>query len=429
MNNFSDANKNNYTFWKTKPVQKMNKLITKPNYIKTNEELQKRYGTQLGQIKLPEHYEWLMIEINDDLDKNNPSELGESGELGLNDVVNFLNENYKTDFVSLLSVNKIKWMTMNNGFFLCVCAKNCQDHKIISCVCLTERTMQIYDEVIKTAEAMFLCCDEKYRKNGLAKVMMCELMRIALNKNYNIGSFCTDRIVPTPIATIRYYTRSFNYKHLKANNFADVNGVDDDIVHDKMRVKLRPPKNVYLAKKTRENIEIVYKLYNDYMKTFNVHNVLTIDEVENYFFNEENVRTIFYEDENENVVDFLTYTYYDIVNTKRTITNDDKYNNVIKATRVLCYSSNHMRSDYLMTNAYKIISRDKHHILYIPDMMESYEALLTNIKKSSDDTDDEEENSILENNIVKSNRKDFINLFNYEIPKISQDMISYLIFF
>ena len=92
------------------------------------------------------------------------------------------------------------------------------------------------------------------------------------------------------------------------------------------------------------------------------------------------------------------------------------------------YSSNYIRSDILIINAFKVISKEKHHLVYVPDMMDSSEIILSSVKKSDEDTLDEEENALFDQHLVKSKKKQFINLFNWTMPTMTQDMTSYLIF-
>ena len=92
------------------------------------------------------------------------------------------------------------------------------------------------------------------------------------------------------------------------------------------------------------------------------------------------------------------------------------------------YSSNNVRVDILFINILKHLSYEKNHIVYIPDMMHSNDAILSKIKNVDEDTDDEEEHANYDLSIVKTAKKTFVNLFNWKCEKLKQNMISWLLF-
>jgi Myristoyl-CoA:protein N-myristoyltransferase, N-terminal domain len=406
--------KSEYKFWKSKPVTKITDRVIDSAQIRTSDKLIKKYGKN-DETGLPSGYSWELIQIDSD---------------NLSRVATFLNQYYRETFITEITSDKIRWETMGRGFFVCVTedSESESDKNIVGCLGLTEKTLQINSDIRTVAEAIYLCTLNDLRETGISKVLINETIRQGVLANYDVGVFCDSVIVPTPVATIRYFTRPLNYKHLKANDFVGINEVDDDVAHDRIKIKLKAPKSIYLAEKTDENVELAHRLYREYMKSFNLHHTLTTEEVANYFFDERYVRTIFYENDAGKVVDFLTYRFYDIVNTEREVDSTEKYDNIIRATNILAYSSNYNRPDILIMNAFKVISRQRHHLVYVPDMMGSNEIILSNVKKSDEDTDDEEENALFDQHIMKSRKKQFINLFNWRTASMTQEMVSYLIF-
>lgn len=407
----NEARKKEFKFWRAKPVVKITEMskTMRSKQIKTQEQILEKYATA-DELRLPADYRWDFIMIDDD-------RIGE--------ICTFLTNNYRSDYNSSIDIDKLRWETMGRGFFVCIRKNNTMD--IVGCIGMTPRMLQINSDIRTVAESIYLCCETSVRTSGMANVMINELIR-RTSPEYDVGVCCTDRVIPSPIATIRYYTRPLNYKHLKVNEFINLTDIDDDAAHDRIKIKLRPPKTIYFAEKTRENIEIVFKLHNEYVKSLNLHNVLSIEEIENYFFDIRYVHTIFYENDAGKVVDFLCYRYYTIINTNRKTSPDDEYNNEIKSANIFMYSSNYIRPDILIINAFKICAMEKRHLLYIPDTMGSNEAILSTIKRADEDTDDEEENALFDQHMVKSRKKQFINLFNWEAPPMTQEMISFLIF-
>jgi len=276
-----------------------------------------------------------------------------------------------------------------------------------------------------------MCCEKKYRKTGIAKVLMDESIRQARLNGIDKGVFCNNRIAIKPVATLRQYSRPLNYKKLRENDFVEIQGVDDDTVHNKTKINLKPNRRYVFAKKTEKNIDIVHGLYSKYMESFGFRMVLSKKDIENYMFNEKYVKTYLVMSDtddpnspNESVpLDFVTYNFYDIINTENK-TGD----NVIKAANILMYSSNEVRLDLIFINIMKQLSHDKIQIVYLMDMMQSNEIILSNIKSADEDTNDEEENAVYDMNIVKTAKKIFINLFNWKCESFKQNMVSWILF-
>lgn len=405
-----EAQDKSYRFWKSKPVIKYGTKPVTSNKILDAETVRTKYETDV-ETTLIDGYRWMTIDVA-------------SNEFENSGIIEFINNNISNQYVTHVTADRIRWEVNGSGTFICAV----HNDMIVGCVCICRKTLQINDSTQNVCEPSYLYVSPDMRGTGLVKVIINEAIRQAVNAGCDVGSFCTDRIVPSPIATIRYYTRPLNYKYLKANDFVSVGEVDDDVAHDRIKIKLRPPKSVRIAENTDENVQLVHDLYVESMKSFNLHHVLSLEEIRHYFFDDRFVQTILYEDENGDVVDFLTYRYYDIVNTGRPTNPDDKYGNIIRATAIFAYSSNFFRSDILVINAFKVISLARHHLVYIPDTMSSNEIILSEVKVSDEDTLDEEEHALFDQHIMKSRKKQFVNLFNWSCPLMTQEMVSYLLF-
>jgi glycylpeptide N-tetradecanoyltransferase len=359
--------------------------------------------------ELPNGYTWNKIDICD--------------EKNMSFISSFLTKYYKrgsnSQYTVIYTNDLIRWQMCNTGYFMTV---NDSNNIIVGLIGYTHRTMQLYSNRMTITEPLYMCCLPNYRNKGIARVLMDETIRQSAMLGIDKGLFCNNRIVPTPVATIRQYSRPLNYKKLREHGFIEINGVNDDLAHDRTRVKLRPTDRYIVAEKTEDNINIVYRLYNEYMNTFNLHIVMTKHELVNYLFNEKYVKTILVLDETKNVVDFISYNFYDIINPNKETDNE------IRTANILMYSALETRIDVLFINVLKHINMDKIYLLYINDMMHTNNAILSNLKLSTDDTDDEEENATYDFNIVKTAKKTFINLYNWKCEKFKQNMVSWLIF-
>jgi hypothetical protein len=405
-NSYSECENKTYRYWRNKPVMKFNSKNIKSKQIDNNynKKVDKNNFTDL-----PIGYSWSKVNIGDNE--------------GMINITNFLTKYYdrgtNSSYIIKYDPSRLRWEMNNNGFFLCI---NDTKQNIVGVIGFTYRTLHLNEKNIPICEPMYMCCDKKYRNKGISRVLMDETIRQSMLFGVDKGLFCTNRIVPTPVATIRQYSRPLNYKKLRENDFIEISGVDDELAHNRTKIKLRPKKNYIVADKTDENVKIVYNLYREYMKTFNLHMVMDINDIVNYFFDERYVKTILIKDEETNkVVDFVSYNFYDIHNTNR------EEDNIIKTANILMYTSLKTRADIVLLNAMKQVSYDKIHLLYINDMMHSNEAILSNVKKADEDTDDEEKHACYDMHIVKTSKKTFINLFNWDCQKLRQDMVSWLL--
>ena len=403
--NYADASMYKSKFWNNKPITKFDEKIY--GLSKTNEDITRYKKTDY--TVLPDGYTWTLISICD----NEKMDL----------ICNFLTENYRrgtdSSYIIKYNIDMIQWELNNTGYFLSV---NDSTSKIIGIIGMTYRTVQIYSSKHTITEPVYLCCEKEYRKTGIAKVLIDETIRQSMIFGIDKGVFCNNRIVSKPIITLRQYSRPLNYKKLRENDFIEICGVDEDVVHNKTKINLKPNKRYIVAEKTEQNINIVYEMYCKYMESFTFHVVLTKKDIETYMFNEKYVKTVLIMDENGLPVDFVSYNFYDIINTNK---NDD---NIIKVANLLMYSSNNIRVDLIFINILKQISYDKIELLYIMDIMHNNEIILSNVKNADEDTDDEEENASYDMNIVKTGKKLFINLFNIKCESFKQNMVSWLSF-
>lgn len=392
-------------YWKNKPIVMFGDRPRNVfEQIKSDNEIKEKCKSF---TTLPDGYTWGKIDVSD------PE---------LNKVCDFLNKHYcrgsESEYIVSYDQDRLRW-ELYNGYFLTVLN---QTGDIIGTVGYSFKTVQLGDSKHTITEPMYLCCLKQYRGTGIAKVLIDEVIRQSASYGVTKGVFNTNRVVTKPMATIRQYSRPLNYKKLREHDFVEVHGVDDDMIHNKLKINLKPDKRYVVAEKTDENIDIVHKLYNEYMSTFTVHNVLSRDEIIHYFFDGRYVKTLLVTDQDK-VVDFITYYFYDIVDTNKT-----ESDNIIKASNILMYSSNSTRVDLLFINALKQISYDKIHIVYINDVMHNNDVILSNIKNADEDTDDEEEGASYDMNIVKTAKKTFLSAFNINIEPLKQNMVSWLIF-
>ena len=409
---FQEAKTYKSKYWKNKPVMKFDEKTQKTTQIKTHEELAKKYDASLTQ--LPIGYTWNKVDVNN------------TEQMKI--ISDFLTQYYRrgteSTYIVQYTPEKLAWEFGNNGYFMYVVNTEHQ-HVPVGVIGFAKRNIQLYENSYQASEPLYMCISDKYKHAGLAKVLMDEVTRVSVADGIDAGISCNNILVHQPVATVRQYSRPINYKKLRENDFVDIAGVDEELVHAKTRINLKPSEKYKVAEKNSTNIDIVHGLYAEYMKSFNLHLIMSKEDVAHYMFDERYVKTVLiYEENSENnmPVDFVTYRIYDIINTNKT------ENNIVTAADLFIYSSLIVNVDIMFINILKHISANKIQIVYINDMMHSNDIILSNERNIDYDTDDDDENATYDMHILKTGRKYFIGLFNLRCETMKQNMVSWLIF-
>jgi hypothetical protein len=423
---YSEAKESVSTYWKKKPVLQMGCAYT------TNEVIDNELSEKVSkkEIELPKGYQWKTIDVSD------------SEFIKLADFIK-VNQKRTNDqhFLSDYTAESIVWQMGGRGKFIVIEyeGKDESNLQICSCIGYTSMNVQIYDETKLMTVPFFLTVGTKYRSRGMSKLLIDRLIIESARLGIMCGCFATNKIVPSPIVQLRHYSRPLNYEYLYENGFVDIDDVSVEVAHEKTRIRLRPPPNYLIAKRTPENIEEVHRIYCESMKSYSLHICLSLEDIEHYFFNDKFCKVIliykFVEEtktksgtsipvkyETMKPVDFLAYNFFDIINTK----NVD--HNRIKCANILMYSSLKTREDIVVINSIKHISLDGMDVVQMSDQMNSTEVLLTSSKYANEDTDEEDENSVYDLHFLKTEKKTMINLFNWKCNLMKPGMVSWLTF-
>jgi hypothetical protein len=137
-------------------------------------------------------------------------------------VCEFLTENNlkgdKKEYMIKYTSEYLLWEMNNNGYFLNIVDS---DNKIIGTIGFTFKNIQLYANTYRIIEPIYMLCNKKYYKTGVAKVLMNETIRQSLLLGINEGVFSTTKLVAKPIVSFRQYLRPINYKKLRKHNFIE----------------------------------------------------------------------------------------------------------------------------------------------------------------------------------------------------------------
>lgn len=298
----------NHKFWKTQSIQDTSKKekINSPTVITqfTDDMFSK------NPYDLPENYVWYNINTNNDDD--------------INDLFNFLYNNYNNKgdtFGSFYNKESLKWF-MNisklnncNDLYLAVKYKN----KMVGCILCHPIKLFLYDKIIQSAEASFLCIDNRIREKSLASIIIKEIMRRTYFNICNNIYYTSPLNLPNILCSSHYYHKILNIKKMIDVNFiSKPPSISSKSFEKLFRVKDKISTNIKLMKE--DNIQKCMNLYNKFYQQYKIYQIFTLDEFKNKFLSLNNVVDTYVLEKDNKIICFISLFFV-----KSRIFNNDKY--------------------------------------------------------------------------------------------------------
>jgi hypothetical protein len=382
-------------FWKNKPMMEGNMFSSNSSKI---DNLNDRflYNGQKSHI-LPEILDWKITESSDDA--------------SLSIVSKFLNLYYKEKNNMILTADFLKTILGKEGFILSIVTKN--NNSLCGVVCVSIKKMQVFDKNQKFVHANFLCAHPKFRKKGIAEVMINELIRyVNIEKKIQQGLFVSDKKISNPCTVIRRYYRPINYCKLAESNFLKLDG-KDNVIHNKFSLPTSEnPSNYKLM--TDEHIDKVYQLYNEYMCQFNVSIFYTKQELKELLIDNNFIKSYVIVNDSNDVIDFVSYY---------TIEYQTESKDVINVGQVFLYSLLKEYGESMMNNLIKIMNNDNIDIVFVNDDKNMINVLLTEKYCENEDSDSDTYERVFEHKFLKEDKKN-VYLFNWECCQVSSNKVN-----
>jgi len=389
-------------YWKNKPVMRFNEKVFHESEIIPLNTMPKKYTDDKLTV-LPDNFQW--------------RETDQEDELTMKPIIDLINENDLNEFRQLVDHQAIEWKMGNGGKFISIVD---DQQKICGTIGFNMATIGLGELEKLVCVPYYFVIDHQYRESGMAKVLMDRLINYSFKFGVDAGCFSTNRIISAPIVQLRHYFRPLNYKYLMERKFIDIEDVDQEVAHNRTKIRLKPNPLYVRAELNEKNLQTVYELYKKQRTTYYLSRKLNIDEIQNYFFNNKYCTTLLvYDEKNPNgeAIDFVSYTTYSVVG---------KDLMEIRCADIIQYSTHKTREDVLIMNTLKQISMDGIHIVNMTDQQNSSEVLLSTSHYANEDTDDEERTAVYDLNFIKSSKKTMINLFNLKGTLIRPNMVSWL---
>jgi glycylpeptide N-tetradecanoyltransferase len=325
-----------YKFWDTQPVPKLKELISANGPIEMDKKIESD--------QLPEGFEWTQL----DLRESQP----------LQELTDFLDKYYiqdhKSEFKLHYSSDFIKWYLVADKYRpeMSLGIRVIKSKLLVGIICGKIVRMQVHKNQIDMPEINFLCVHPKLRSKRMSPVLIREMTRQFNSLGYQQAIFTDERYLPTPIATVRFHHRALNINVLletgfsKLQNKVTISGV-------KKAIKLpEDPINKNFKKLEVRHLEQAYKIFNTYMERYSVHPIFDFQEFEALFLNNKFVTCYVLEDDNENVIDMVSYYILNL----DVLKNNDKYQIIRQA--YLFYYTSLLETPYRLIKDLLIIARN-----------------------------------------------------------------------
>jgi len=282
-NTKSNLTKYESKYWISQPLLNNDEYVTSPSII-----------TQLD-----------LSTVNITSDKYNFIQLDVLNNEVLLNLNNFINNNY---FVSDTKKNT----TYHKNFLLWLLTGNKQsvnlglelNNKLYGFIHGHVSTYQLNDKQVEFVEVSFLTVDKKYKNNGIAELLIKELTKQFNVLGYQIGLFSTTKNIGKTFTNYKTYYRPINYLKLSKTEFIDeAEGNIDSIL---AYYTINGQTTNKLVKINPSYYQKAYEVFCEYMEKYIFHRSFTYDEFV-YWYCSENINTYVFLDDNNEVVDILSY--------------------------------------------------------------------------------------------------------------------------
>ncbi|KAF3817016.1 hypothetical protein GH733_014364 [Mirounga leonina] len=328
-----EASKRSYQFWDTQPVPKLGEVVNTHGPVEPDKD-----NIRQEPYTLPQGFTW------DALD------LGDRGVL--KELYGLLNENYVEDDDNMFrfdySPDFLLWALRPPGWlpqWHCG-VRVVSSRKLVGFISAIPANIHIYDTEKKMVEINFLCVHKKLRSKRVAPVLIREITRRVHLEGIFQAVYTAGVVLPKPVGTCRYWHRSLNprklievkFSHLsrnmtmqrtmklyrlpEASGAAGATGGGGEAESWALGGNAsrpgqgggpksdptRTPKTAGLRPMEKKDIPVVHQLLTRYLKQFHLTPVMSQEEVEHWFYPQENIiDTFVVENANGEVTDFLSF--------------------------------------------------------------------------------------------------------------------------
>lgn len=288
-----EAQQNNYKFWSSQPMIKLNEHVNTEGRISDNKENNQA-------VTIPNGYYWKDMDIwnREDCTK----------------IYNFLDLFYTQDLNNKFKLHYkkefLQWVlgSSNSNISLALIFNN----EIVGFISGVVGKYQVKSEKLDMIDINFLCIHPQLRGRNIAPLLIQEIRNRFKSNGFNYAFFTTDRYIPQPFSTVKYYHRALNPKKLIDIGFIkpDDNTNDEEIINTYKLPSKTSNESGQFKKMEEKHLNDAFYLLNEYFKKYSFHPIFTFDEFKRRFYNNPIVSSYVveeYDDHGSYVVDFISY--------------------------------------------------------------------------------------------------------------------------
>ena len=253
-------------------------------------------------------------------------------------------------------------------------------------------TYQLYDKQVEFVEVSFLTVDKKYHHKGIAELLIKEITKQFNLLGYQSGLFSTTKNIKKTLTNYKTYYRPINYLKLVKTEFIDnaEGNIDAILAYYTINVQLSNK----LVKINSSHYKKAYDIYCEYMEKYIFHRLLTYDEFV-YWYCSENVRTYVFLDDNNEVIDLLSYY----------ITHNNE-NLSVSICNLYLYTSSVNNPMFILKNLVLLAKDEGYDVVLVSNMLEN-------------------DGILLGNKYIQDTTETNIYLYNYTYNPIKQNELYY----
>ena len=296
-----EAVRKKHTFWESQPVKQFTE--EDDDGIEEGPVQRAKAVSEVRQepYKLPGSFAWCECEISD--------------QKACEEVYTLLSENYVEDddnmFRFKYSPEFLSWALRPPEFksFWHVGVRVQKSDKLVAFISAIPAKIRTKGRTVDMVEINFLCVHKKLRSKRLAPVLIREITRRVNLFDVWQASYTAGVIIPTPLATCRYFHRSLNPKKLIEVGFSKLGKRMTLSRTIKLHKLPASPATPGLRRMRREDSAEVLALLKRYLSQFDLACVFqTEDEVAHWFVPRDNVvYSYVVEDSDGRVTDLMSF--------------------------------------------------------------------------------------------------------------------------
>jgi len=295
--------------------------------------------------KMPNGFEWSTLDIMDTEDRQ--------------ELYTLLANNYVEDDDALFrfdySKQFLEWALTPPGYTndLLLGVRASASKKLVAFISAVPANVKVQaTSNLDVVEINFLCVHKKLRSKRLAPVLIKEITRRVNQKGVFQAVYTAGVVLPTPVASARYYHRSLNPKKLVSVGFSRTNPRMTMARMQKLYKVADTTKHAFIDM-TEEHVDGVHKLLTKYLESkFSLHANFTKEEIAHWLLPRTgviNTYVVVDEDDKTNVTDMVSFYHLPstILNKDETLYAAYSYYNVATSMTL----SELMRDALILANA------------------------------------------------------------------------------